>query len=238
MTRLVRLDNFQQFAAINVLSDPGVHPGPVVIPNYCRVLLRWLLADGKIGTSVCGGTVSAGFVPTPALADAILAALTSGAAWTTLATFLATTTNLIRVDLQDIRTAQLPQVPGTNANHLGTSAGTALPDEVSLVITTRTNKVGPANRGRIYIPGWASNAVGAGGVVVAGAVTALSTWANTLPAAFSAGQVSIALAQPQRNEYTGKTGTLHPARAAASSPIISLSVRDNHWDSQRRRGLK
>lgn len=237
-SRVVNLANFQQFTAINLLSDAGAIGGPVVIPNACRVILRWLLADGKVANNVMCGSVPAGFTPTVTQANNILTALTTGGAWTALAAFIAPTASLASVQLLDIRTPGQPIINASIGGAPGTSTGTELPDETAVVITLRTALTGPGARGRIYVPGWATNVVATGNVVAATAVTALQTWANTIPTALSAQGLTFALALPARAAYTGSTGTQHPARAARTQQITQQVVRDNHFDSQRRRGLR
>lgn len=238
MPRILRLENLQQFTAINVLSDPGVIGGPVVIPNAIKFMPVWTLADGKQARNIIGMSVGAGFTPTPTIAESMRAALVAGTNWSTLAGFLAPTVGLARVELLDIRTPNNTVVSSTGASSPGTSAGTALPSETAAVITLRTGKTGPGFRGRLYIPGWATNAIGAGDVIAAGAVTAVNLFCTNISNAITAGSGGWVLLQPARQAYVGSTGTSHPARAAQTTPITSSSCRDNHWDSQRRRGLK
>jgi hypothetical protein len=237
-SRVVNLANFEQFTAINVLSDPGHLGGPVVIPNCIQVVLNWTLSDNKQGHNVLYGSVSGSFTPTATIADAILTGLTAGATWTALASQLHATSALASVTLRDVRSAQLPQVTSLGAAHAGTANVAQTPSEVAVVITERTALTGPANRGRIYIPGWDAGTVTAGNVLVATAVTALTNWAQVIPTVFTSQGLTLVIGQPARAAYTGTTGTLHPARAAKSQPVTSLVVRDNHFDSQRRRGLK
>lgn len=236
---IVDLAQVQQFAAINVLSDPGHIAGPIVIPNACRFILNWTLTDGKTGKNVLCAQVPAGFNPTTAIADAFLATLTTGGGWTNLAVLLATTCSLSRVDIQDIRSTAASLVTGTSSSHPGTAAGTAMPDEVAAVITIRANGRGPGFRGRMYIPGWASNAAGTGGVIAPAAVTALTAWAGVVGNAFSGAGVTWGLANPSRAGYTSpKTGRVFPPRNPVVLTPVTASVRDNHWDTMRRRGLR
>lgn len=237
-SRVVNLANLPQFTAINVLSDPGHIGGPVVIPNCIKFMIVWTLTDGKIARNVLGMSVPGGFTPTAAIAEQMRTALVAGTQWSGLAGFLATTTSLTRVELLDIRNANNTVISSTGPSTPGTAAGTALPDETAAVLTIRTAKTGPAFRGRIFVPGWASNATAAGGVIAAAAVTALNAWSgNILTAITNAGGTWVLL-QPARAQYTGSTGTVHPARPAGSTTFTSVVCRDNHWDSQRRRGLK
>jgi hypothetical protein len=137
-----------------------------------------------------------------------------------------------------LNTPNQPLIASSVAGVPGTAAGVALPTEVALVITKRTAATGRANRGRIYVPGWAASAVAADNTAIAAVVTDLQAWANTIQNAFNASGYQMVIAQPARNSYIGETGTVHPARPAGSVTVSSLQVRDGHFDSQRRRGLK
>jgi hypothetical protein len=202
------------------------------------VVILWGLASGKVGHSVLYGRYGGGFVPTSGIANSILTGLTSGAGWTGLAAFMAATAGLSGIQLRDVATANQPIVSNTVGGQPGTSASPELPDETAVVVTLRTALTGRANRGRLYTAGYATNALGSGNVVAAGAVTALQAWATTISSVLSGQGLTWVLGQRARAAYTGSTGTQHPARAATSTPVTLATVRDNHWDSQRRRGLK
>jgi len=75
--------------------------------------------------------------------------------------------------------------------------------------------------------------------MAAAAVTALGTWAtdSLLQALEDQGYTPV-IGQKARAAYTGTTGTQHPARPAGSEVITSATVKDNHWDTQRKRGLR
>lgn len=238
-SRIFRLDQVDQFTAVNLLSDPGAIGGPYVVPQCARINLIIDLESGKQAHIILVGRYAGGYQGSVAQANTLLAAFTSGAAWTTLATFLASSTGLNRVSVQDVNSPDQAVFVANPTSHAGTSASPAIPNEVSAVITKRTGLLGPANRGRMYFPGWATNALGAGNVIAAAAITALATWATSnVGSALSGSGYTHVIGQPARQAYVGTTGTAHPARAATSSVITTLEVRDNHWDSQRRRGLK
>jgi len=237
-SRIVNVSNLQQFTAINVLSDPGVIGGPIVIPNAMRIMLVWTLTNAKTARNILYGQITGAVTPGTALADSIFSALKGHSSFAPLMTFIIPTCSFARVEVQDVRQADLPVFASTGAAAPGTSTGSAVPDEAALVLTLRTNKIGPGNRGRLYQPGWGTNAIGAGGVVAAGAVTALGNWGGGIATAIGANGMSWALGQPARAAYTSATGTSHPARPAGVLPFTTFLVRDNHWDSQRRRGLK
>jgi len=238
MPRLIALENLQQFAAVNLTLDPGAIGGPKVIPNAAEITLAWALDGGKTGHNVLIGRYSGGFAGTQAQCNAILQGLTTGAQWTALAAHLAPATALAIVTIRDLNTAGQPIIASSVAGASGTSSGTPLPNEVSAVITLRTAFTGPQNRGRVFVPGWATTALGTGNVIAAPAVTALGNWGTIIAGVLNAQGYLFSVGHVARAAYTGSTGTQHPARPAGTVPVVSVAVRDNHWDSQRRRGLK
>lgn len=235
-----RFDALQQFAAVDVLSDPGYLPGPAVIPNACMVRLNWSLVNGRIAHNILYAQYSGSPALSTALADTIFTGITNPAQWTALAAFLAPGCQLTGVTLVDVRSLTGLEFTSTAAAKPGTGAGKAMPDEVALVVTLKTNTRGASGRGRFYIPGWTGDAVGANGVVLAGAVTAASNWADGVVRPAITGTIgAMALGLRGRQAYTSPiTGRQFPARQATTLPILAATVKDNHWDSQRRRGLK
>lgn len=220
------------------MADPGHIGGPIVIPNGVQVILNWTLPDAKLAHNVLYGSVGGAFTATAAVAEAIRSGLVGSATWTTLAGFMMAGASLTGVSLLDVRTASNAKVTSTGAASPGTSASLAMPDECAVCVTLRTALTGQANRGRIYIPGFASNAMGAAGVIAATCVSAVANWAAIIPTQLTAQGITLSIGHPARAAYTGRTGTLHPARAAGLVPVTQLVVRDNHWDTQRRRGLR
>lgn len=239
--RLVPLSNVQQFAAINLTSDPGAIGGFVHVPQCAQVTIHWTLTDGKRAHNVLYGRYSGPFAGSVAACNSIKASLVAGATWTALAAHLATGTALAAVTLRDVNPTDGSGVliSSDSAATPGTSSGTALPSEVAAVITKRTAKAGKQNRGRIYVPGWATTALGPIDVIASPAVTALQNWANIIGSAMVTAGYTHVLGQQARAAYVSPiTGTSFPARAAQSVDITALVVRDNTWDSQRKRGLK
>lgn len=204
------------------------------------VRLNWSLANGRIAHNILYAT----YTGTPALgvatAQAIYAGMINGALWSSMAAFMIPATTFTGVTILDVRSTTGVEFNSTGAASPGTSAGTGLPDEVAIVITLKTAKRGPSGRGRIFLPGWASTATAAGGVVNAATITAINAWAATNVAGVIATNIgSPVLGLPARQAYTSPvTGRVFDARAATTVPIATFNVKDNHWDSQRRRGLK
>lgn len=220
------------------MADLGAIGGPIVIPSAAKISFVWQGTNTVIVTNQLYGRYSGGFDLTQDEVNAMSTALASGTTWTTLAGFLAPTFSKVGLWVQNVASPGQPVMSGGGSSP-GTSAGTALPDETALVVTFRTATTGVAGRGRMYMPGWATNALGTGGVAAAPAVAALQAWASaTIPAVMAAGGFTHVIGHQARQAYTGETGTAHPARAAGTVDVSAYIVRDNHWDSQRRRGLR
>lgn len=237
-SRVIALENLQQFTAINVLSDPGHIGGPVVIPNAVKVMLLWQLGNGVIARNVLGGIVGSFTTASSTVAETIRAAIAGSGNMPAMLAVIAPTASFLGIDLQDIRQPNQPVFRSTGAAIPGTATGTELPAEVALVLTLRTALTGRAFRGRYYQPGFSSASLGAGGVATSATVTALQNFRFSIQAGINAAGLSWGLLQPARAAYTGSSGTQHPARSAHIEPVTGWVVRDNHWDSQRRRGLK
>lgn len=237
---LVSLQNLPQLTAVQLIQDPGHDPHKHVIPTGVKVRIVWGLPDGKQGCNVLGMQVGGSFVATAAIAESMRAFLTTGGLWTAYAAFLHPSASLLRVELQDLRQLDQPLIPSTGAAVAGTGTGTALPSEVALCGTLRTSKIGRGNRGRVYLCGFVASAVAAGDLVSAGLMTAAggSGFLGLINGAMTTAGGQWALIQPHRLEYTSANGTPHDERPAGMLPITTYLLRDNHWDTQRRRGLK
>lgn len=239
MSRFIPISSLQTVQAINLSSDPGYDHTDHVIPNCTEVRLVFSLADAKPAHIITHARYTGVFPGTTAMADAIHAGLGTGASWTALAGFLNAQGSFDRVDLRDKNVENAAYITGTTTATPGTGTGTQFPDEVSAVITLRTAKVGRSFRGRMFVPNWNSTAMGPSNTIIGAAVTALQNWANTIKGVYSGQGLTLVIGQPHRLAYTSPhTGAQIPERLAGTVDVTTLSVRDNHWDSQRRRGLK
>lgn len=237
---VILLENLQQFAAVNLLSDPGRIAGPKVIPSAAMVRINWNFVSGKVGHNVLYATFNGTPALSTSLADAIKAAITTGAAWTALAGFMHTGASLAGITLLDVRDAVHSEINSTTAAVPGTSATTtAIPDEVAICVTLRTASRGPSGRGRMYLGGFAGNAIQNTPGIVSGLVTAGTNWSELVRTTITSQLGAQVLGLPARAAYTSAlTGRVFPARAATTIPVTQAIVRNNTWDSQRRRGLK
>lgn len=217
------------------MSDPGRIPGSIVIPATVEVHLRWSLPNSKQVINVFHGIVGGGFVATAAIAEALRAALVASAAWTAYKAYVNSGVSLVAVDMRDLRSPFLPLVSSTGAAAAGTGAGGALPEGVAAVITLRTANAGRGFRGRTYLPGIDTAALAAGGVQSAAFMTAAANFVTAVQTAMAGQGMTMAIAQPARQAYTGSKGAAHSARAAAAQTVTSIVDRTNAFNSQRRR---
>lgn len=237
MPRYVALSTLEQFAAINLTSDPGYDPDDRHIPQVAKITLTWGLGSGKVGHNVLHGRYAGPYIGSQAQANAIFSGLTTSPTWAALASHLATSTFLHSVQLRDLNVEDLPEVSSVLPLAPGTSTGSELPNEVAFVITFRTAFSGRQNRGRMYIPGWATTALGAGNTVNAAAVDAATDWAEIIAGVLQSQGYTFGIGHYSRKAYPGANGANHPARPPGLVPITSVEARDNHWDTQRKRGL-
>lgn len=237
--RILAVDQLQQFTAVELLSDPGHDPSPKPINNCMEVRLDYSMPDAKVGHNVLHARYPSTYPGTVTLANTLKTAFVSLFTSSALSSSLSTGLILTSVSLRDL--GQLNQayiVSSSAGSAVGTDATQPLPLEVAAVITERTNVSGPGGRGRIYMFGFTIGSLAAGNVITGSTFNQLQTFANGLQGVFSASQLTMCLALPSRIQYTGSTGRVHPARAAQTADVVGLVVRDNHWDSQRRRGLR
>jgi hypothetical protein len=142
------------------------------------------------------------------------------------------------VTLTSVHQAGLPSFLSTGAMVPGAGATPALPAEVAICATLRTAGRGPSNRGRMFLMGFNASQAAIGNIIAPQCVTDTAAWVANIANVLTSQGLTWVIGQPARNAYTGETGTAHPARPAGSVPITQALIRDNHWDSQRRRGLK
>lgn len=192
----------------------------LVIPDTVRVSLVWALTGVEFAVNVIHYIVPPGQVVSNAtatdLANDIQNPFVSGA----LDTFISEEVDLSRITVRDIRTANLPEFGATTVAP-GTSASQVLPLQIALVATLRTALAGRSYRGRFYMPGFAENANLADGTCDGAASSALETWLTAISSPTVQGNLwSLAVMSPTLGE---------------SNPVTAIDVRDNVWDTQRRR---
>src|SRR5262245_31673743 len=135
---IIPIERLQQFAAVNVLSDPGAVAGPKLAPNCVQVTLVWHLTDGKEGRVVLHYRYPPPFTGTVANANTFHSEVVSSLTGRGLDPLMPLTGEFFQVILRDINTKEQAEIMSNLAPHAGTSVSTALPDEVAAVLTKRT----------------------------------------------------------------------------------------------------
>jgi hypothetical protein len=217
--------------------DQGRTKGQYTMPSTVRVRLIFTLPNTKQAHITVHGSVAAGPIDTPTIAQAIDTALKGAAAWTNWKAKLNTGVAFTGTAVLDQRFLNQAEGTYTAASQAGTGAGTALPPGDALTVTLRTANAGRGFRGRVYLPGLDSTAMDVGGVASADTMAKASAFVTGLQTAMAASGITLGIAQPPRVAYTStKTGTFHAARdATAPIPVTTILTRNNIMDHQRRR---
>jgi hypothetical protein len=215
--------------------DEGRIPGAFTVPTCIQLRLEWTAPSTKLVYNVLHGTVAGGFTATSAIAEAVRAAIVASGGWTSWKARVSTTWSLSHVDLRDMRTLNMPIVQSTGGAAAGTGATGAIPPGEAFCVTLRTAQAGRFARGRVYLPGLDFSALAAGGVAAAGTLTDAVSFVTAVQTAMTASGLTLAIMNPARQLYTGSTGAVHPARAAAMQTVTSIVARNNIIDHQRRR---
>jgi hypothetical protein len=217
------------------MPDPGRTPGKVVISNCVQVRLIWTLPNTKTVYNVLHGRTAGAPAVTQALAQAIFAALGADGATTNWRQQLHTSVGLAGVDLRSLHAIDQPTIQSTGGSLAGTGAGGAIPPGDAFCVTLRTAQVGQHARGRVYLPGLDFSALAAGGVASANTVTRAPLFIAALQTAMAGQGMTLCIAQPHREQYTGSTGTNHAERPASTLDVTAITARNNVLDHQRKR---
>lgn len=222
------------------VRDPGRIPGKVFIDNCVAIRLFWKLANGKIAFNV----LHASYVATPPLTEAYVEALQTtieGALNTsTWPTSLDVETKLQAVGIRDMREDQ-PDVglaewvsSGGGVNGTGVGGG-PLPFQLAFVVSLKTGFAGQANRGRVYLPGLHSSCMTTDGLIDDGDKNSAVNFIKGIRDSIDNQGLTLCIAHPARQAYTGRDGTAHPARDADTVAVTNIVALDNTFDTQRLR---
>jgi len=218
------------------MPSPGYIPGKLVIPATFQVRLLWQLPNSRAATNVLHAIVPDGLVNSQGLADALFGTIAGDGTTAGYFAFLSSQTALQAVDIRDLRTESQGLFQSTPGAVPGGGVANALPEEVALVCTLRSDLAGRAHRGRIYLTGFDASSIDAQGHAVAGLTLAAELWVNSaLLGSFNFVGMTMAIAHRGHNAYVNKLGNTVPAEATGSDRVTQTIVRDNIFDSQRRR---
>lgn len=205
---------------------------PLVIANAALVTIHWARGDVAFINQL-GALAPAGVVIGQTMANDLGIDIKAALASTALSADLHTSVSLVAVGVRDIRVAFQPEFVDSSPAVSGTAAGDPLPGSVALVVTFRTGLSGPRNRGRYYQGGLteaANDASGQCSAIVSGHI--LSFVDGVRVAIAGAGMTMAVVSRPQLATVVTKEIA---ARPGGVQGITSLQIRNNTWDSQRRR---
>jgi len=218
------------------MPSPGYIPGSLVIPRTFAVRMRWTLANGVKASNVLHAIVPEGTSPDVALANGLFDSIKADIA--PLLSYMSTQTNLEGLSIRNLQSGSNVEVdsnPADSPSVAGVGEGFALPEEVAIVVTLRSGQTGPAHRGRIYLPGWSTDALDVDGHIDPVLVGTLVTWGALLISNFTIHGMDLGIAHRGHAEYTNDKGKTVPAEAAGTDRVTTIVVTDNKFDSQRRR---
>jgi hypothetical protein len=224
-------------------TDPGHIPGPVFIPSVAAIRLVWQLPNGKFAHNILHGRYVTAPTVDQAWINSLFSAITAALSSSGHNSSLHTLTLLAQVGYRNLA-QQSPGVgygewlsSGTAA--AGTATGDALPANVAFVVSLKTGLSLQANRGRVYLPGFAESANSATGTAGTGVGDKAVAFVQAVSAALGAAGrlLTLCIAHPARKEYESTTGAIHPARPAGAVDVTSIVKLNDVWDSTRLRSL-
>lgn len=223
------------------VRDEGHIPGAVYIQSVVAIRLFWTLSNGKTAFNV----LHARYGSTPAFSQAYVNSIFTSVATalnsSNLDTYLDVQTKLAHVGVRDMRSTGTPPVGysewvSDNVPVSGQAVGGGpMPPQISLVVSLKTGFSGQGNRGRVYIPGWNNTADTGNGLAKQEAADAAVDFIEELKDSAFGNSLTLVIAQPARQAYTGRTGVAHPARSSGSQIVSGIVSLNNRWETQRLR---
>lgn len=223
------------------MADPGHIAGPVYIPNVVAIRLFWQLPNSKQAFNVLHGH----YTTTPSFSQSAVNALFTGVTTAYTASGLSDNqdveTQLVHLGIRDMRQGSdgfgFGEWVSDNSGVTGTGGpgGGPLPHQISFVVSLKTGRSGQANRGRVYIPGFHNSADDGNGFASVDTANHSVDFVNRVNTFVTAQGFPLTIAHPARAEYTGSTGTHHPARPAGDVLVTGVTFLDRQWDTQRLR---
>ena len=192
----------------------------IIITGTYTIKITWQLAGVDWALNVLHAQLPGGESVNQGLADGWAADLDALHVSSGLAAVQPSTVALDRVAVRDVRVANQAEHEA-EVGSLGLSASELLPRQVGIKVTTRTSLAGKSFRGGPTIPGFDELQNNGAGQIAATASDAAE--------AFVAGMRTAATAR-------GHTLAVGSVKLGISTPITAQLVRDQIWDTQRRRG--
>jgi hypothetical protein len=196
--------------------------------------VKWVWSMNAISAiNVTNAIITGSPTINPALAEAQFVAIKAAMTAAALPEWWGTNIQLTRVALRDMRTPNNAEIESTGPPLISTSPEDSLPPQTAAVITLRTAKAGKSFRGRIFLPGFNESANDGSGRITSDAFAALQVFANSVPTLYTGGlQLCVASRQVVNRAPGAGCAVLRPSQV---TPVTQALIRDNIWDTQRRR---
>jgi hypothetical protein len=214
----------------------GYIAGPLVIPGVAELKLRWQVNGVRFATNVLHVSNPDGIAINSSLCDAILAGILADARWTAFTTVLSLDMNLLGIAMKNLNVPLASEFQDTIGGGAGTGVVKMLPSGVALVVTLKSATGGRTGRGRVYLSGYDTIALGGAGEATNDAVTFSRDFVQAISDAVFAEGFALTIANRAHDAYISPaTGIEVPAAPASHHDVVSITVSDNIYDSQRRR---
>jgi hypothetical protein len=182
------------------------------------------------------------------LANNLGSAIKSAVASTSWALALAPDVQLLMVGVRDIGAPSLAEFLDEGAPVSGTATDDQLPGGNAVVVTLRTAGAGQSFRGRVYLGGLSETSNAADGTIAPPTAAAAVGFVQAISDAITAQGMKFAVVSRPSLLTTVLTQTFNAdgtvassktetrkARGGAVTPIVGVEMRNDIWDSQRRR---
>lgn len=221
----------------------------LVVPNSAQLRIVWGLSGSSISAvNVLGLSITGSVTFDQTLANTLDAMVKAAFTSSTLNAHVHPSHTLFAAAVRDVRTADQPEYFGTGAQVAGTEpSADPLPTGIALVVSLKTARAGPSGRGRVYLTGFTEADNTTAHIASAALITAAGNFISTIRTNLGTSGLALAVLAraAERKAVTTETfhadGSVssvvenHPARSASSAVVTSVVVRNNLWDSQRRR---
>lgn len=192
----------------------------IIITGTYTIKITWQLSGVDWALNVVHAQLPGGESVNQALADAWATDLAALHVSSGLAAVQPNTVQLARVGVRDVRVANQAEHEA-DVSSLGTSVANLLPRQAGIKVTTRTALAGKSFRGGPTIPGFDEDQNNGAGQIAATASDAAEAFVASLRTAATA---------------RGHILAVGSVKLGLSTPITTQVVRDQVWDTQRRRG--
>lgn len=208
-------------------------PGAVILGNAGELKVHWDFG-GRVRLNVLHFTGTSSRPVNQANTDAANTAVRNAFSSSGLQILTAPTYGIGAVSCRDMSSATAPEFIGTPTTVIpGDGSTDALPSQIALVASLKTDKRGKNYHGRVYVPGASEAASDSAGLATPEYVTAVRTFIDTIRT-YLAG-VNWPMAVVSR-AYPADDAAGLPAKIADFANVLSVAV-DNSFDTQRRRKI-